>query len=1127
MLKTRVYGANRMNSEIFKAILAMDAYNRGYAPSIAGLTGNKIGRAIIVDQSYTPKERLDSFYAATYSLDGKIIVSFRGTDFPPADLMTGWSGGVGGQSFQAERAVDYLNRQIEKRITGGDNAFNASYELVGHSLGGGLAGLLASLYHKPATIFDNMPFEASALRTYNRSLPDNPTSYDPDIERAYYRNGLDPIAPSISQISGAFIAREVLSNIRDSQKTPLDSYTTSSSLSFMERHSMATLVIEMFAKDVLNTFDFLQWRNINNETPRIEHTLMSALYDDKISQELGISDHNASRAMIAYSAIDQGTLVFGNTGIRALIDDSIDLAEAFTSGGNLTITEYSGFAVGTVAQIAISRAYNKVQTNSPDKFSSEAVQLKDGFAQIQFSTQSWGLRGGTTIPDDLRNELLARIEQENGLDIPMSGSKVSSVSFSLEVEASRAAIRSAVDGALYVFNSFDDSFSGGANQEIIAGFGGSDRLAGNGGNDIIIGGEDETTSADRDIAVYSGRMSEYDIIRNADGSYQINHVRPSSPRFNDGNDTLKGVEFAAFADQTVVLEKDTQDVVFVVDTSGSMGSSIDSVKSRIVSIAEGLFGEGNGLKDTRVGIVGFKDIYSDNPAISSILPFTSQDDIGAREQALYNAVSTISVSGGGTEPPESLYSGLLFALQGGLGAWRPGVEKSILLLTDAMPNDSHLRSQVLELARTLGASGASIRQLESDNVGRAALKLSVPMAGVGEYAVNIYTIAVGSDSNVATELNSIANTTGGKFFTSSSGDDVVSAFLDIVDREAAPFITSSSASDATRMKVSEGLAVVSSVTALDTNATDDVRFSIVGGADKNLFSINAITGDIIAREVLDFEKPTDSDRNGTYKIVVQASDGTLTDTQALTFVVSNLAKELVGTLGDDTINGSGKPEYLSGLFGDDRIYAGNGNDRIAGGFGADYIAGSFGDDMIHGGTGADDLNGEAGSDIIVGGDGDDTMRGEMVFVSYPGETANDRLFGGNGNDGLYGGVGDDILAGGSGNDWIDGAAGVDTYIGGQGADHFVTRTVSATAENDHILDFDPNSGDFLAIDNFAAGQLVYSDSISGVSGAAIVYDKNTGTVSITGDVAAGPGSFTSIIVLDNRPLITLSDILFV
>ena len=77
---------------------------------------------------------------------------------------------------------------------------------------------------------------------------------------------------------------------------------------------------------------------------------------------------------------------------------------------------------------------------------------------------------------------------------------------------------------------------------------------------------------------------------------------------------------------------------------------------------------------------------------------------------------------------------------------------------------------------------------------------------------------------------------------------------------------------------------------------------------------------------------------------------------------------------------------------------------------------SDGDDWLFGGEGNDVLFGLGGNDHLYGGSGDDV------------------LFGGSGNDHLYGGSGNDILFGGSGDDYLDGGEGRDILFGGSGND---------------------------------------------------------------------------------------------
>ena len=75
-----------MDDILFRAILALDAYNRGYAPGIASLGGGvgaQIGAASIVAQSdVRPNSPAFNagFYAVAYEVGGEKIISYRGTD---------------------------------------------------------------------------------------------------------------------------------------------------------------------------------------------------------------------------------------------------------------------------------------------------------------------------------------------------------------------------------------------------------------------------------------------------------------------------------------------------------------------------------------------------------------------------------------------------------------------------------------------------------------------------------------------------------------------------------------------------------------------------------------------------------------------------------------------------------------------------------------------------------------------------------------------------------------------------------------------------------------------------------------------------------------------------------------
>ena len=185
---------------------------------------------------------------------------------------------------------------------------------------------------------------------------------------------------------------------------------------------------------------------------------------------------------------------------------------------------------------------------------------------------------------------------------------------------------------------------------------------------------------------------------------------------------------------------------------------------------------------------------------------------------------------------------------------------------------------------------------------------------------------------------------------------------------------------------------------------DNITYSISGGEDESLFSIDADTGVVTFIAAPDFESPVDNDGGNDYQIEVTANDGTADSTlQAITITVTDVDETptLEGTPGSDRFRGTNTAENYSALDGHDRVY-GNG--------------------------GADTLDGGDGNDIVYGGNDDDTLDGGV---------GHDRLNGDNGNDLLLGNDGNDILNGGAGDDTLNGGAGSDRYVGGAGADTFI------------------------------------------------------------------------------------------
>jgi Ca2+-binding RTX toxin-like protein len=116
---------------------------------------------------------------------------------------------------------------------------------------------------------------------------------------------------------------------------------------------------------------------------------------------------------------------------------------------------------------------------------------------------------------------------------------------------------------------------------------------------------------------------------------------------------------------------------------------------------------------------------------------------------------------------------------------------------------------------------------------------------------------------------------------------------------------------------------------------------------------------------------------------------------------------IVGTAGDDVLQGTPDRDVIWGGPGDDTIYAKLGNDLVCGGGGDDVVHGGRGNDEVFGGQGADRVFGDLGDDKAVGGPG-----------SY---------------DDVGGGLGIDTVNGGPGDyDLVHGDYGFDRMSGGPG-----------------------------------------------------------------------------------------------
>ncbi len=91
--------------------------------------------------------------------------------------------------------------------------------------------------------------------------------------------------------------------------------------------------------------------------------------------------------------------------------------------------------------------------------------------------------------------------------------------------------------------------------------------------------------------------------------------------------------------------------------------------------------------------------------------------------------------------------------------------------------------------------------------------------------------------------------------------------------------------------------------------------------------------------------------------------------------------DIVGTPGNDVLQGNASDEVICGLGGNDTIRGGGGNDVLLGGDGNDTLVGGPGRDFVFGGRGNDLLLGRDGSrDVLDGGPGRDRVQADRLDV---------------------------------------------------------------------------------------------------------------------------------------------------
>jgi hypothetical protein len=196
------------------------------------------------------------------------------------------------------------------------------------------------------------------------------------------------------------------------------------------------------------------------------------------------------------------------------------------------------------------------------------------------------------------------------------------------------------------------------------------------------------------------------------------------------------------------------DLIFTIDTTGSMWDDIDEVKASASAIVDEIDAS---MSNYRIAVVAYRDFPVSPYGSPGDYPFKDVLPFSTDKSSIVAAVQGLIV-GGGADWRESVYSALIHSIDStSLGGWRGSDQaaKAIILMGDAPPHDPE------------PFTGYTLSSVVT------AAELADP--------VIIYPIQIGG---TVEKFEDLADQTGGKVFTAENADEVVDTVLDMIEEIA-------------------------------------------------------------------------------------------------------------------------------------------------------------------------------------------------------------------------------------------------------------------------------------------------------------------------------------------------------
>jgi hypothetical protein len=218
------------------------------------------------------------------------------------------------------------------------------------------------------------------------------------------------------------------------------------------------------------------------------------------------------------------------------------------------------------------------------------------------------------------------------------------------------------------------------------------------------------------------------------------------------------------------------DLVFCIDTTGSMGPYIAGVQANMISIINYV---ATNFSKYRIAIVGYKD-YPDQDS-SYLNHIYSPFDTNTVN--LISTVNSMSVSGGG-DIPEAVYSGIIECITDpALGGWRASpVKRVILTMGDAAAHDPEENGTTLATVQAVAGSGGPTYNLPPYI---PAIVKSMAAATVDTNtlsgSISVFPVWVGYDATAGASWTNIASVTDGSVVHAPTAADVSAGIISQID----------------------------------------------------------------------------------------------------------------------------------------------------------------------------------------------------------------------------------------------------------------------------------------------------------------------------------------------------------